>query len=328
MLFATNRIGHPLDEGARIEFPLHDNRVSQRMTFCLRQKKDHYQQLESDAFFQQLSNLTHGHILLYIHGFNNTGEQEIFPHACLLQELFYQSPEMPEVYVIPLIWPCDDQSIWKLVDDYLDDQHAADASPPAFSEFFSLLEQWQQQESGKGKERQLHVLAHSMGNRVLSNALLARSKQTHFPFNKLFRYTFMVAADVVSRAFEVGQRAEFVPEFSHNVVVYFAKDDMALLASQCVNVLKDGFSRRLGQQGPAQFEELPEHVYLVDCDLINEHFDLSLLPLPHDGHEYYLTDIPNQTVSPVFFHIANAIKEGRVMPDTRVHQLAFANNDG
>ena len=323
MLFVTNRRHQCHDsEPYHISFDLQDTSPSQEMLFCRRLEGDNYQHLSANDFFTRLSDAKQEHILFYIHGFNNTGEEQVFPHAKLMQQLFNDTEQAPDVLVVPLIWPCDDALIF-LMDDYFDDQKAADKSHHAFAQLFADIHRWQQGLRSLGVVKKLHLLAHSMGNRVLSNAIkvTVEERVNHPP--KLFQNIFMVAADLVNRAFEEGHHAEHVPLFTENLVIYHARDDLALRASQGVNLFSDGLSHRLGQKGPMKPEQLPEHVFLVDCDEINQLYDLQMVPGVAGGHEYFLMDKKKEEISPVFFHYAQTIAKGQVVPATRTYRFSL-----
>ncbi|GAW87843.1 conserved hypothetical protein [Bathymodiolus platifrons methanotrophic gill symbiont] len=256
-------------------------------------------------------------ILFYIHGFNNTAESEIFPNAKKLQALFDQVGGSGLVYVVPLIWPCDDDSVVAFIDDYWDDQRAADASGMAFARMLGKFDDWRRKEALKPDPctRRINVLAHSMGNRVLRNALISwvrNDSSDQMP--QLFRNVFMVAADVVNHTLERGRSGEYISYSARNVLVYYANDDLAMPASKLVNLKNRTLSRRLGMTGPESFKKIPKNIYEVDCDSFNNTFDTPA------GHTYFMYG-PNQTVSPLIKHMVDALKDGRVAPPGRHHRL-------
>lgn len=75
-------------------------------------------------------------ILLYIHGFSNLPEENIFPTTKKLQT-YFDSKEPDLVQVVPLIWPCDNDL--GIIKDYWDDQKSADANALLFRAYFSSL---------------------------------------------------------------------------------------------------------------------------------------------------------------------------------------------
>ncbi len=323
MLFATNRIPKESTRtriNRRIRFPLQDTTVSQNMFFCERLDAHDYVEIGSKVFFERLKHLPgKTQVLFYVHGFNNTDEAEVFPSALKLQTLFDSVGGPGLVLVVPLIWPCDNDSIAAFIDDYWDDQRAADASGIAFARMLGKFDDWRAEEASKPDPcvRRINILAHSMGNRVMRNALLnwvRNDSAGQMP--QLFRNIFMVAADVVNHTLEDGRAGQYIPLAGRNVVVYYANDDLAMPASKLANLKNRTLSRRLGMTGPEDLFEVPKNVYEVDCDDFNNRFDSP------KGHSYFLTNAAGD-VSPVVQHMVHAIKTGRVNPAARSHRLSL-----
>ena len=91
MLFVTNRTPRESSRtklGRKITFSLQNTSVSQSLYFCERTGPKAYVEIGNRKFFSGLKELDNvKQILLYIHGFNNTGEKDIFPRADALQRL-------------------------------------------------------------------------------------------------------------------------------------------------------------------------------------------------------------------------------------------------
>lgn len=328
MLFITNRTpkqsSRSKKSGTRkISFDYNNTSVSQNLYFCQRNSKDDYDEILSKEFFKQLKaidsdNSKGTQILFYIHGFNNNMEPEVFSNAQALQAELDQI-EKDMVVVIPLIWPCDNDSVTAFIDDYWDDQRAADASGPAFARALGKFDNWR-----RAKEQQdipclkrLNVLAHSMGNRVLKNALhdwAVRDFGGEIP--QIFRNIFMVAADVKNECLEEDQDGRYIVDATRNLIVYYASDDYAMPSSKVANIKNKTLSRRMGMTGPEDLSKLPKKVYEVDCDDFNNRFEFPM------GHGYYLNDGKGNT-SPVIPHIAAAIDTGRVQPNERSYRLKW-----
>ncbi len=289
------------------------------MYFCERRDKDNYVEIGNESFFSRLKDLPKRmQILLYIHGFNNTAEAEVFPRTEKLQELFDKVGVKDLVHVVPLIWPCDNDNIVSIIDDYWDDQRAADQSGAAFARMLGKFDDWRKKEAQGDVlcTKRMNVLAHSMGNRVLRNALTNWVEyDTRGQMPQLFRNVFMVAPDVVNHALEREESGQYIPDSARNVVVYYANDDLAMPASKVANLKNLTVSRRLGMTGPEDLDAVPKNVYEVDCDNFNNTFD------PPVGHAYFLTG-PRNAVSPVLKHMVQAIKTGRVTPNERHHELS------
>ena len=325
MLFVTNRVlnqgptplnsagnGHQLPRS--VSFNLDNNQAEQSVYFCRRDEKNNYIELGSEQFFTQLKQARQTQILFYIHGFDNLPETTIFPATLELQNLFDQKNREDggsneSVLVVPLIWPCDnDQGV---VDDYFDDQQAADASDFSYMRMLVKFLRWRGNDSNLANPctKRINILAHSMGNRVLRGAL-KRTVQYYQPegLPLIFRNIFMMAADVVNETLESGQDGEFIPQTTRNVIVYYAADDLALRASKVANIRNAIASRRLGHTGPEQIEKVAKNVYAVDCDDFNLKYDSPA------GHGYFTTD-PQGHPGIAFNHLWQCLKTGRVSGD-------------
>lgn len=315
MLFVTNRTPKQSAKSKRnrnISFNYDNTAVSQYLYFCERNDKDSYTEIMNEEFFQRLKDLPENtQLLFYLHGFNNNMEPHVFENAQKLQSLINtRSPDL--VYVIPIIWPCDDDSAIAFIDDYWDDQDAADASGPAFSRLIGKFDKWRRDK--KQQEipclKRINILAHSMGNRVLKNALNDwASKYASGDMPQLFRNVFMIAADVKNDILEKNKPGRHIVDSSRNVVIYYANDDLAMPASKLANIKNKTVSKRMGMTGPEDLYKLPKKVYEVDCDDFNNEFDLK-------GHSYFIDDKDGNS-SPIIKHIVDAIETGRINPADR-----------
>jgi esterase/lipase superfamily enzyme len=316
MLFITNRAlneGFETVPGRSISFRLDDNSVQHSLYYCQRTKKDDYTELGSLAFLASLKDSAPQQVLIYIHGYSNLPEPDIFPRAAKLQKMC-DAKEKGLVQVVPIIWPCDNDL--GIVKDYWDDQKAADASGFSFSRLLERFEVWRNENQNIAAPclKRMNVLAHSMGNRVLRESMRLWAKyDRQYRVPLLFRNTFMVAADVVNEALHRGESGQFICDASRNVIVYYASDDLALRASKVSNLKNAIASRRLGHSGPEDMRKVPSNVYAVDCDDYNTKYDYP------KGHSYFL-EAPDKKPGVVFEDIFRAIQLGRVYgedPDQR-----------
>ncbi len=315
MLFITNRAINEnvkSEIGRTVSLDIDNNNAGQSVYFCKREHPEFYKELGSKVFFSELKTSRAKQILIYIHGYSNLPEENIFPRAMQLQKLFDER-EKDLVQVVPLIWPCDNDVT--VLEDYWDDQKAADASAFAFARVLEKFKIWQINQQNDGSDycsKRINVLAHSMGNRVLREALRAWAKyEGEHKIPQLFRNSFLVAADVVNESLEKGQAGYFISQASRNVSVYYAGDDLALRASKVINQKNGIASKRLGHSGPDDIAKVSKNIYAIDCDEVNTEYD-SLA-----GHSYFLTDKSKQNPGVVFNHILNSIKTGRVLVDSR-----------
>ena len=311
MLFVTN---HPKKNGRKTkigepyEFN-HQEEASQSVYFVQRTAEKGTIEIGSEAFLQKLKDSDKDEILVYFHGFNVQPESGL-NHTRKMQKFF--NDMNLSVKVIPFIWPNGDKK--GIVRDYFDDQDSANISAYAYARVLAKFMAWRNKNDEQGDPcyKRINVLAHSMGNRVLRNAL--HYWQVNFadvanpPY--LFRNTFMVAADVANHTLEKGRKGHLVTEASQNVSVYYAHDDNALRGSKVANVRHGILTRRLGHTGPEDFKkhvrELPDNIYSINCSDVNTDYDRPL------GHSYFIDKRGNGRPNKVFRHIAHALKTGKV----------------
>jgi esterase/lipase superfamily enzyme len=310
MLFLTNREpkGSIQSEKNRsFIFDYEKNAPSNSIFCCVRNKKNHYIELTAKLFFAQIKAAKYEQVLFYIHGFSNLPESDIFPRAKQLQTQFNKKkPGL--VLVIPIIWPCDNDS--GIIKDYWDDQKSADMSAFSFARALTFFMNWRDEQSDTAPcLKRINILAHSMGNRVFRQTLAAWNKyELSNGVPLLFRNSFLVAADIVNESLEPSHDGRFICQASRNVSVYYASDDLALRASKLSNLKSKVASRRLGHSGPEDMRKTPANVYAIDCDSVNATYDMP------KGHSYFITDRNNQP-GKVFEHIFHAIDTGRVQVD-------------
>lgn len=279
--------------------------VGMDLYFCKRTGKNKYQEIGSNAFFQRIQDSPNKHVMAMLHGFNVGPDAAIEDHY-RFQKLCDKTGGA--ITVVSIVWPSWAGTAW-----YYDDQRQADMSAVGLSRFWSKLLRWAQ--ANKFTKR-IHNFAHSMGNRVNRESLLGVEKYEGLSLpSYLFDTSFMLAADVPNESLESHHPGVVVSKTSRNVVVYYAEDDNALEASRLLNTAtgqtKGGYidGRRLGESGPETFNKCASHVYIVDCDRVNEGreddwgwFDA--------GHTYYLKDDSGRP-SVVFEHITNTIRTGK-----------------
>jgi len=324
MLFITNRFPKQSIRtriGRNFTFDLDNNGASNSVFFCERLGSEQHKEIGSIDFLSRLKVCEHRQLLLYIHGFSNLPE-DVFAGAREFQQLCDQE-KSGEVLVIPIIWPCDNDL--GIVKDYWDDQKAADQSAFSFARVLEKFLAWRNSEKFNPQSdpclKRINVLAHSMGNRVLRETLVAWAKYDlprGVPL--IFRNTFMVAADVVNEALHTGERGELICHSTRNLVVYHASDDFALRASKASNLRNKIASRRLGHTGPEDMDKTPKNVYRVDCDDVNNRYDRP------KGHSYFRSCESEGQPGKVFEHLFECLIKGRVFPDDEFRRSTIIRN--
>ncbi|MCV6595901.1 MAG: alpha/beta hydrolase [Mangrovicoccus sp.] len=312
MLFITNRMPkgsqfRPMSRRARhFQFDLRINAAANALFFCEAGPDGQHLEIGSQAMFARLRASDYRQVLLYLHGFN-TSPATALRRAAQLQRLC-DAAGPGEALVVPMIWPTDDDP--GVLRDYFDDQRSADASGFAFARAFGKFMSWRDQDAACLKR--INLLAHSMGGRVLREAM-ARWNKDDLPNGvpMLFRNIFLVASDLVNETFEPGQPGLLMCHAARNLVVYHAAEDLALRASKLANLRNGIASRRLGHTGPERMEKVLPNVISVDCDAVAMQYDRD------KGHSYFLDDRAGNP-GQVFAHIFAALQSGRV-PHSQDH---------
>jgi esterase/lipase superfamily enzyme len=125
----------------------------------------------------------------------------------------------------------------------------------------------------------IHLVAHSMGNYALRNALQALiSDYGGKTLPRVLHTIFLMAADEDNDAFEDEKKLARLPELAEQVYVYFARNDNALVISD----VSKGNPDRLGATGPRTLTSLPQKVTLVDCTEVS-----STGSVTDANHQYY-----------------------------------------
>ncbi len=304
MLFLTNK--RPTSQiDSSITFDENDCQGGHEVYFCNRVGASDYKEVGSTPFMDAMRSSKYKQILLYIHGFNNYMERDVFKRTREMQAML-DAEDKNKTLVIPLIWPTSDKI--GLARDYYSDQKSADNSAFAFARALSKFVTWQQASDGSCL-RPMSILAHSMGNRVLRETI-KNWKKYDLPNGvpSIFRNIFMVAADVVNETLEEGEDGHFICQSAKNVVVYYAYDDLAMPASKALNLGGRIASRRLGMTGPENSSKVPRNVHSVDCSAFNNSYDFP------KGHSYFLKG-NNGKPGKVFNHILSILQTGRLKQD-------------
>jgi esterase/lipase superfamily enzyme len=130
----------------------------------------------------------------------------------------------------------------------------------------------------------IHLVAHSMGNYALRNALQALiSDYGGRKLPRVLDTIFLMAADEDNDAFEHDTKLARLPELAERVYVYFARNDRALVISD----VSKGNPDRLGATGPRTLTSLPQKVTLVDCTDVSETGAGVKERLADANHQYY-----------------------------------------
>lgn len=211
--------------------------------------------------------------LIFIHGFNVAFAESLQSAAKVSKFYGELSGNRYALNIFVFSWPSNGK-----ITDYVNDRHDAEASGYAFARGLMKLSEFLRDPAEKNTcGRKINLLAHSMGNYVLRNALQqARKLSNAKPLNRMFDEIILAAADEDSDAFEYDYKLACLTEVSQRTTVYFNNNDLALRVSDHLK----GNPDRLGHDGARKPRELPGKVVLVDATDI----------ITGDYHSYFSDD--------------------------------------
>lgn len=192
-------------------------------------------------------------MLVFIHGFNEPFDEAIKRTAQIAYDLAFDGPAMT------FSWPSQG-SLAPL--DYTKDERNADVSAAALAAFLVRLR-------AISDRATIHVIAHSMGNRVLTRALETASGT--FETGGKLKDLVLMAPDVDAALFR--QAAGKIAATAEHVTLYASSQDLALKAAHRVS----GYTRA-GEGGPAVL--VVPGIDTVDASSV----ETSVFGL---GHSYY-----------------------------------------
>jgi esterase/lipase superfamily enzyme/outer membrane protein OmpA-like peptidoglycan-associated protein len=214
-----------------------------------------------------------GSILLFVHGFNTGFDSALIRSAQLTFDLRQNrdasnlrangfNPGAPVLFT----WPSQGQMS---VSAYRQDEIAAEAAAPRLEEFLDLL-------TTDLRVRRVNIIAHSMGNRVLTRALesFAEDYLARHPERGIEFRIILAAADLERDVYRLA--ADKIGNLEPNVTIYTSDADRALQISRVINGV-----RRLGQTDHNRpFIRLEPNYSTIDATPVaTELFGV--------GHDYY-----------------------------------------
>jgi len=244
-----------------------------------------------DSFYMKVSDRVlkspRREALVFVHGFNVTFEDAARRTAQISYDLGFAGA------AILYSWPS--QGKLGLV-EYNKDGRNAELSVPHFKAFLSQF-------SARTGVRTIHVIAHSMGNRVVMKALADGSvSRSGGPIR--IREVALMAPDIDAAEFR--RLAVAMQGSAHRVTLYASSKDAAMQASERLS----GYPR--AGEGGDQIVIMPGVIETIDSSTV----DTSLLGLMH---QYYAD---NSTILADLFHLIrgeDAHERFRLKPVNNVH---------
>ena len=220
--------------------------------FTLQKVSEHK---DKDEFYAslngQLAGSADGASLLFIHGYNVSFEDAVFRTAQLAVDLKFRGAP------ISFSWPSYADPV-----KYTFDEQNAEVSIPALRELLEDL-------ATRSGAKRIHIVAHSMGNRVLAGALRSMSPEARVKNKALIREIVLAAPDIDSRVFQ-SQVLPHIQDNTQHCTLYASSRDRALMMSRYFHNYQ-----RLGETEPQLI--VASGMDTIDASMV----DTSLL-----GHSY------------------------------------------
>lgn len=200
-------------------------------------------------------------VICLIHGFAADFRTSLARAAEIGVDYGREKPLIPMVFS----WPANGSMTPWL--DYLSDRDEARLSGAGLARAFMKLVQFVEKlDVDLRCRRRIHLVAHSMGNWALQNALAEIVREYGGRPPRLFENIFLMAADADNDAFEDDEKLKRLPDLCKAIHVYFSEDDRALMISDVSKFNPD----RLGATGPRVRDSLPRKVNLIDCRHVDQ----------------------------------------------------------
>jgi esterase/lipase superfamily enzyme len=213
----------------RINIPVQQHRLGKLELPTWWQKRDpakHFlvESLEilNGANFQAA--LRPGDLLLFVHGYNTSFEHAVLRAAQLRYDMEFPGP------VAAFSWP----SAGSLT-AYEKDEQTAQRSIPLLAELLIGLINAPAADTGATPSRRIHVLAHSMGNRILLDAVYQLYEENRLQPGKPELGQVILAAPDVG-AIQFNNKLPYIMEAADRVTYYYCNHDAALAASRKINL--------------------------------------------------------------------------------------------
>jgi esterase/lipase superfamily enzyme len=208
------------------------------------------------------------HVNIFVHGFDTNWQSAVGRYGAIVNNLF-SGPQSLGTCIL-FTWPSKGS-----VAEYLPDRSEARQSAEDFAEVLSSLYDWMSMKQlhaasdpANGCKAKTSVIAHSMGNYVVENAMnVAWTRKNRPLLMSLINQLLMVAADVDNDLFRAGDTVqhgdgEGIANLSYRVTAMYSGRDSVLGASAG---LKHFGKRRLGRSGLDRTCPLPDNVWDIDC---------------------------------------------------------------
>ncbi len=199
-------------------------------------------------------------VMIFIHGYAYDFDDEL--KAIIdLKKIFVDNPASPVEHILFISWPASG-NIVPLT--YFDDKASSINSGTSLMRLFYFYTQFLKDIFSNRDlapcQQRIHIMAHSMGNRVLQSMLYSLKKENIL---RVIDQVLLVNSDVSYKVFEDSEDSfSKLPLLANRISVYLNRKDVILGISQFT---KNILTPRLGKNGPSNIEHLKDVVSIIDC---------------------------------------------------------------
>lgn len=211
------------------------------------------------------------HFNIFVHGFDTTWQSAVQRYGAIVDNLF-SGPQSMGLCIL-FTWPSKGSVV-----GYLPDRSEARQSGDDFADVLSSLYDWMSMKQiqaandpANACKAKTSVIAHSMGNYVVENAMnVAWTRKNRPLLMSLISQFVMVAADVDNDIFRAGDTVEHgdgegIANLTYRVTAMYSGRDSVLGMSAG---LKHFGKRRLGRSGLDRTCPIPDNVWDIDCSTL------------------------------------------------------------
>lgn len=236
-----------------------------------------------DAMSEDAPDAAEGDTLVFIHGFNTNlkSVEEAFES---LHKHYVLPGDNPIKHLVILTWPGQKRDIpLHYRNDALDAERSGMAFARGMEKLLDFFFQFLSPKTGNPDcGRKIHLMAHSMGNRVLKHMILELLKnRKNLP--EIFKSIHLVAADVEYDIFEKEGAFAQLLDMGDKISIYYHEGDNVLDISKFTK----NFTNRLGRYGRKRKNQgIPE---IEDFNCTDFPQDLGDVIERKGDHWYYYT---------------------------------------
>jgi esterase/lipase superfamily enzyme len=255
-------------------------------------------------------------VLIFIHGYAYTFDDEL--KAILdLKKIFIDTPASPIEHILFISWPAS-SSLVPLT--YFDDKASSINSGNSLLRLFYFYTQFLKDIFSNRDlapcNQRIHLMAHSMGNRVLQSMLYSFKRENVL---RVIDQVLLLNSDVSYKVFEDSEDSfNKLPLLANRISIYLNRQDVILGISQFT---KNILTPRLGKNGPSDISPYKDTVSIIDCTFVKDDL-LSGLKFDVGNHWGYLSS--SQVQNDIFqnlYGIDRNMISGRVKDSENIFTL-------